>query len=152
MTDEIILDSNVLALEVLHRVFDKVDTDRNKRISIAELTKALVDLRFENASVVAANVMTQGDADGSGDLDFDEFANVMSQLEESGLTASFGLLFHGFDKDGDGTIDDEEFAAMFRFLRVDVSSTERKRLFKNADSDGDGRIDPIEAMEALAHL
>lgn len=150
--DDVILDANVLALEVLHRIFAKIDTDGNQRISLEELTVALTDLGFENPRQVADEVMTKGDTDLSGDLDFDEFATVMAYVEQRGLTDSFGLLFHGFDKDGDGTIDGDEFAEMFRFLQVEVDDDDRVALFRNADADGDGRIDPIEALDALKRL
>ncbi|MCO4771773.1 MAG: EF-hand domain-containing protein [Deltaproteobacteria bacterium] len=150
--DDVSLDANVLALEVLHRIFAKIDTDGNKRISIEELTVALTDLGFDSPRTVAEQVMVQADTDLSGDLDFDEFAEVMALIEQRGLADSFGLLFHGFDKDADGTIDEYEFREMFAFLGVEVDDAEIKVLFDNADADNDGRIDPIEALEALKRL
>jgi Ca2+-binding EF-hand superfamily protein len=60
LTDDLTLDSHDLALEVLHRIFSRIDTDGNTRISPEELTVALTDLGFENPDEVAASVMAEG--------------------------------------------------------------------------------------------
>ena len=116
------------------------------------MTTVLDSLGLEGAEEVAKEVMKAADADGSGDLDFDEFADVLSIIEQGGLDQSFRLLFCGFDKNDDGFIDQLEFLQLFKFLEVPVSDDENRQLFANADTNGDGRISPAEALSALNGL
>ena len=96
--------------------------------------------------------MEEGDTDRSGDLDRDEFANVLSAIESSGLEQGFRLLFHAFDTDGDGDIDDSELQRLFLFLDVALPPAERRALFTRVDADGNGRLSAPEVLEALGRL
>eukprot|EP00695_Tsukubamonas_globosa_P003449 TRINITY_DN641_c0_g1_i1.p1 TRINITY_DN641_c0_g1~~TRINITY_DN641_c0_g1_i1.p1 ORF type:complete len:140 (+),score=53.67 TRINITY_DN641_c0_g1_i1:54-422(+) len=60
-------------------IFDLVDTDRGGSISKDELAKLMTTLGLKPTEEELDAMMAEVDADGSGDIDFQEFVTVMSR-------------------------------------------------------------------------
>ena len=146
------MDDRQLANDLVDRLFTKMDLNGDGRISISEMTHVLLGLGIEGASAIAQATMAKGDTDHSGDLDRDEFAAILSDLESSGPEHGFKLLFAAFDTNSDGHIDDAELERLFLFLDVPLSPTERRALFQRVDADGNGVLTAREVLAALTLL
>eukprot|EP01013_Petalomonas_cantuscygni_P022392 TRINITY_DN4297_c0_g1_i1.p1 TRINITY_DN4297_c0_g1~~TRINITY_DN4297_c0_g1_i1.p1 ORF type:complete len:164 (-),score=16.81 TRINITY_DN4297_c0_g1_i1:111-602(-) len=67
-------------------IFDLVDDDRSGCISKAELRKLMETLRLKPTEEEIESMMKEVDADGSGDIDFNEFVTVMSRRVQADYT------------------------------------------------------------------
>jgi Ca2+-binding EF-hand superfamily protein len=81
------------------------------------------------------------DRDGSGSIDFKEFADVMaSQFYQQPSESDLHNAFDFFDNDKSGLIsEDELFQAMTRF-RGGITKADIHRMVAKIDKDTDGRI------------
>jgi Ca2+-binding EF-hand superfamily protein len=66
--------------EKIKEMFDLFDADGGGSIDVAELTHALVNLGISDTQAEIDALVAQIDADGSGEIEFDEFVEVMQQL------------------------------------------------------------------------
>ena len=57
--------------------WNQLDTNRDGRVGLAELSQALGGGAWETADVLAAEVMQVYDADNDGFISFDEFKSLM---------------------------------------------------------------------------
>jgi Ca2+-binding EF-hand superfamily protein len=71
---------NKKQLEELKRCFDLFDEDQSGTICLSELKKILDALGFRVNDNELVGLMNWMDLDGSGQIDFKEFSNVMADL------------------------------------------------------------------------
>merc|ERR1711998_142659 len=86
------------------------------------------------------------DADGSGELDYDEFCQGFG-FDKTPLTHK---LFDAFDQDCSGNINIVEFIAGLRNWQRFSYSDKMKFTYKIYDLDGSGYVEPPELAECLA--
>eukprot|EP01047_Picozoa_sp_COSAG01_P015763 COSAG01_NODE_794_length_13545_cov_7.323070_1_plen_1644_part_10 len=79
------------------------------------------------------------DSDGSGEIDIDEFNQLISELDLPGVQPLTAEEWSGMDSDGSGTVDVDEFKLWYDRI-VDSSATATQQLFKTIDVDGDGTL------------
>jgi Ca2+-binding EF-hand superfamily protein len=65
------------------RVFRELDTNHNGTLSIDEVEAALVHLGLSAAEL--QRMFDEADADGSGEIDFDEYASIVESSKEWGI-------------------------------------------------------------------
>merc|ERR1711881_370503 len=65
-------------VEEIKEAFDLFDTDGSGAISVSELTGAMASLGFDVKHAVVYNMVVDLDADGSGEIEFGEFLDVMT--------------------------------------------------------------------------
>eukprot|EP00321_Phaeocystis_globosa_P016697 CAMPEP_0118820138 /NCGR_PEP_ID=MMETSP1162-20130426/7489_1 /TAXON_ID=33656 /ORGANISM="Phaeocystis Sp, Strain CCMP2710" /LENGTH=164 /DNA_ID=CAMNT_0006750497 /DNA_START=33 /DNA_END=527 /DNA_ORIENTATION=- len=63
--------------EQLMEAFKKIDTDQSGHIDHAELSAAIREMDPNVSAVTIAEMMSFADADGNGEVDFDEFKKIM---------------------------------------------------------------------------
>lgn len=121
-----------------------------------------------------AELFKRIDSDGNGEIEFDEFAQIMSappasravffcfdrrsrgsclgrRMQKDEWLESMRTAFASFDTDGSGSISVEELReVLVKNLGQQVSDDELDRLVQLADSNGDGEID-FEEFKALMH-
>ena len=66
----------------IKEMFDLFDADGGGSIDVAELTQALVTLGISDTKDEIDRLVAQIDADGSGEIEFEEFVEVMHKLQE----------------------------------------------------------------------
>merc|ERR1719230_2100879 len=92
------------------------------------------------------------DTDGSGEINFVEFLEMMAKkMEGVDMDSEQALrdVFQLFDDDGSGTIDLKEFKHLLTTLGDDLSLEECKEIVAIVDVDGDGEIDFEEFFKAM---
>ena len=72
----------------LKPVFAKFDADKSGSISVSEMGKIVKAIGVEMSEADLAQMMKDGDPDGSGEIDFEEFVTVLKkQMKEGGQMA-----------------------------------------------------------------
>jgi len=126
-------------MEDFRHQFQLVDTDGNGTVSKEELLKFYLTHPPQSVKDVAAwvdSIFEELDSDGSGELEFTEWAAAAMQslddLKECALAAAFRAL----DVDEDGKISVAELSAL-----VKVSVEELESSLARNDGNGDGELD-----------
>merc|ERR1712227_1133711 len=87
-------------VEEIKEAFDLFDNDNSGAISVNELTSAMGSLGFDVKHAVVYNMVADLDADGSGEIEFGEFLDVMTaKLDERNSREEIDRVFNLFDKD-----------------------------------------------------
>lgn len=122
---------NTLELE-MEKLFKKLDTDGDGKISISDLRS------------ITGKLDIGDDVDGidGGSITLQEFielstTNYESEEEMENLKGTFSV----YDIDGDGFITAKELNTLMRSIGQECSLDECERIIGRVDSDGDGRID-----------
>lgn len=102
--------------------------------------------------VEVADLFKRIDSDGNGEIEFDEFAQIMSRrMKKDEWIESMRAAFSSFDKDGSGSISVEELReVLVEKMGQEISNDELDRLVRLADANGDGEID-FEEFKGLMH-
>jgi calmodulin len=64
-------------LEAYHKIFDSLDEDGGGTLDVAELRNAFTQMGIELTDAEFDEVILEADADGNGELDFEEFKTVL---------------------------------------------------------------------------
>jgi len=113
----------------IRHTFRLFDEDRSGSISTNELTAVLASMGFGEGSAACLSIEKLTsiiDADGSGEIDLEEFEVLMAMTfskegaDESADGDGSKALFERFDRNGDGVVSIKELAYEFGTLGVDV--------------------------------
>ena len=66
----------------LRAAFDRFDRDRSGNLNYAELRKALASVGLTMERKEAKDLLAKYDADGSGEMEFEEFTELCEELEQ----------------------------------------------------------------------
>lgn len=137
----------------LKPVFAKFDADKSGSISVSEMGKIVKAIGVEMSEADLAQMMKDGDPDGSGEIDFEEFVTVLKkQMKEGGQMADvftqatnfFGFLnpLSWFEAKPDGKqgggLFDWNPSSEKNELQRGVSQTKGDRFDTNLDDDPAG--------------
>ena len=90
-------------IEELRQAFDLFDTDGSGTIDPKELRAAMLSLGFETKNQTIYQMIQDIDKDGDGDVNFDEFLDMMtSRLAGSDTKEDIQKIFELFDDDKTG--------------------------------------------------
>merc|ERR1711937_34686 len=93
-------------VEEIKEAFDLFDNDGSGAISVNELTSAMKSLGFDVKHAVVYNMVSDLDADGSGEIEFGEFLDVMTaKITDKNTKEEIDRVFKLFDKDRNGTLE-----------------------------------------------
>lgn len=84
------------------------------------------------------------DVDGDGEIDFQEFLEMMARKlggQEQNQNEELKQAFKVFDKDGDGYITATELKLVMKQLGEDLTQEQLNDMMREADTNSDGRID-----------
>ena len=122
------------ALLALRRVFDTVDTDGSGAIGLEELGTLLETLgQAQRSQAELRQAMQLMDVDNSGEVEFEEFSQMLLQWQRDDLRSVFGY----FDRDESGEIDLHEFREALQALGQSISPEQLDVLVTQADTDGE---------------
>ena len=126
----------------MKEAFDLFDNDNSGAISVHELTSAMTSLGFDVKHAVVYNMVEDLDADGSGEIEFDEFINVMTaKLSDKNTKEEIDRVFKLFDKDRNGTLESDDLSRVCKELGEDMSEEDVRECIQRCDLNGDGVVD-----------
>merc|ERR1711957_424054 len=104
-------------VEEMKEAFDLFDNDNSGAISVGELTSAMQALGFDGKHAVVYNMVSDLDADGSGEIEFGEFLDVMcAKISDRNTMEEIDRVFKLFDKDRNGSLEADDLSRVCKEL------------------------------------
>merc|ERR1711948_230638 len=128
-------------VEEMKEAFDLFDNDNSGAISVNELTAAMKSLGFDVKHAVVYNMVADLDSDGSGEIEFGEFLEVMcAKITDKNTMEEIDRVFKLFDKDRNGTLEADDLSRVCKELGEEMSEEDVREVIQRADLDGDGVV------------
>merc|ERR1711907_809658 len=122
----------------MKEAFDLFDNDGSGAISVNELTSAMKSLGFDVKHAVVYNMVADLDSDGSGEIEFDEFLEVMTaKISDKNNKEEIDRVFRLFDKDRNGTLEADDLSRVCKELGEEMSEEDVREVIQRMDVDGD---------------
>ncbi len=119
-------------------VFSLFDKDGDGTIDTNELGTVMRALGQNPTSQEIDQMIEEVDVNGDGDIDFDEFCNLMiKKMRESEPEEELVEVFKIFDKDDNGKIDWYDLKEVFKELGEKVTDEDLKEMIEEHDNDND---------------
>ena len=119
--------------------FDLFDGDQSGAVSVNELIEAMQSLGLEQKNEAVFNMIKEIDTDGSGELEFQEFLEMMTaRLTNKTPRADIERVFKLFDADRTGEISLDNLKRVASELGEEVSNEELQEMVMRNDVDKDG--------------
>ncbi|XP_027876214.1 calcium-binding mitochondrial carrier protein SCaMC-1-like isoform X1 [Xiphophorus couchianus] len=122
-------------------LFDKLDTNKDGKVDVAELRAGLKAMGIFRHGA-AQKIVSNGDQNNDGTLDFSEFTKYLKDHEMKLL-----LTFKSLDRNNDGRIDATEIQQTLAELGIHVSRAEAQKILQSMDIDGTMTVDWNEFRE-----
>lgn len=128
-------------IEEIREAFNLFDTDGNGTIDPKELKEAMQSLGFEAKNQAIYQLISDIDKDGTGDIDFEEFLDLMT-AGISNMESKEDVLkvFNLFDDDKTGFISLQNLKRVTKDLGEIMTDAELLDMIERADTDQDGLI------------
>merc|ERR1712151_566537 len=128
-------------VEEMKEAFDLFDNDNSGAISVNELTAAMKSLGFDVKHAVVYNMVADLVSDGSGEIEFGEFLEVMcAKITDKNTMEEIDRVFKLFDKDRNGTLEADDLSRVCKELGEEMSEEDVREVIQRADLDGDGAV------------
>ncbi|GMT32446.1 hypothetical protein PFISCL1PPCAC_23743, partial [Pristionchus fissidentatus] len=99
-------------LKEYRQLFNMFDTDGSGAIGNEELKQAMISIGMDSNEEEIDKIIKEVDADGNGEIDFDEFCACMKKSQKIVKSTNEELIrecFDVFDQDKNGIITENEF-------------------------------------------
>ena len=128
-------------IEEIKEAFDLFDTDGSGAIDPKELRAAMQSLGFEAKNQTIYQMITDLDKNKSGNIDFDEFLDMMTaRMSDRDTREDINKVFRLFDEEGSQSITVKNLRKVARELGETMSDEELQEMISRADSNGDGAV------------
>ena len=128
-------------VEEIREAFNLFDTDGSGTIDPKELKAAMQSLGFEAKNQIIYQMISDIDKDGSGEIDFDEFLDLMTaRMSNTDSKEDIQKVFNLFDDDKTGYITLHNLKRVAKELGETMSDAELLEMIERADIDQDGQI------------
>ena len=118
----------------LRAVFDEFDEDKSGGVDVAEMSKMVAQMSMDISDEQLAEMIKEADADGSGEIEFEEFLLIIKKMqsggEASGPGSSLGSIFSAKTDSMFGKLKIRLFAA---FARQTMPGSDENELIYTAD-------------------
>merc|ERR1719419_1962115 len=130
--------------------FNRLDKDGDGALSVDELAILLMDNGHSEAKAMeeAKAMIESTDDDGSGCIEFGEFAEIWQRKLLTVNESYIHTVFNVLDADGDGNIDAAELAQVLDMAN-EGDDEKIAELIKEVDTDNDGKINFQEFRTAM---
>merc|ERR1712066_214252 len=119
--------------------FDLFDADSSGAVSVTELVEAMRSLGLEQKNEAVFNMIKEIDTDGSGELEFTEWLEMMTaRLSDKTPRSEIERVFKLFDDDRTGEISLANLKRVANDLGEEVSNEELQEMVTRNDVDKDG--------------
>ncbi|XP_062260978.1 mitochondrial adenyl nucleotide antiporter SLC25A24-like [Platichthys flesus] len=116
-------------------LFDKLDTNNDGKVDVAELRAGLKSMGVFRQGA-AQKIVSSGDQNQDGSLDFSEFTRYLKEHEKK-----LRLTFKSLDRNNDGRIDASEIQQSLAELGMDISRQDALKVLQSMDIDGTMMVD-----------
>ena len=128
-------------IEEIREAFNLFDTDGSGTIDPKELKEAMQSLGFEAKNQTIFQIISDIDKDGTGDIDFEEFLDLMTAgISDTDSEEDVRKVFNLFDDDKTGYISLQNLKRVAKDLGESTSDGELLEMIERADADQDGQI------------
>ena len=128
----------------IKEAFDLFDTDKSGEIDVEELKNALKNLGIDAKNQTLANMMADLDKDKSGQIDFNEFIDMMTaKMSDRDTREDLEKVFRLFlgDDDKADKITIKHLKRVARELNENMSDEELQEMIVRADLNKDQGVD-----------
>ena len=106
-----------------------------------ELKAAMTSLGFESKNQTIYQMIADLDADGSGQIDFDEFLELMTaRVSDKDTRENIRKIFNLFDDEKTGFISIKNLRRVAKELGETIDESELQEMIERADTDNDGLV------------
>jgi centrin-1 len=128
-------------IEEIREAFNLFDTDGSGTIDPKELKAAMQSLGFEAKNQTIYQMIGDIDKDGSGEIDFEEFLDMMTaKMSDKDSREDIMKVFNLFDDDQSGKISLRNLKRVAKELGETMTDAELLEMIERADNDQDGEI------------
>ncbi|XP_049779901.1 troponin C, isoallergen Bla g 6.0101-like [Schistocerca cancellata] len=140
-------------IQVLKKAFDAFDHEKKGYITIDTVQTILDMLGIKLDADTLQEVVDELDADGLGQLGFDEFvilaARFLVEEDAEAMQEELREAFRLYDKEGNGYITTGVLREILRELDDKITQEELDMMIEEIDTDGSGTVDFEEFMEVM---
>jgi Ca2+-binding EF-hand superfamily protein len=140
-------------IQMLRKAFDMFDREKTGQIETSMCGTILRTLgqTFDEGDL--ESIIEEVDADGSGQLEFDEFltlcARFLVEEDAEAMQQELREAFRLYDKEGNGYIKTSCLRDILRALDDKLTEAELDEMITEIDTDGSGTVDFDEFMEMM---
>jgi len=140
-------------IQMLRKAFDMFDREKTGQIETNMCGTILRTLgqTFDEGDL--ESIIEEVDADGSGQLEFDEFltlcARFLVEEDAEAMQQELREAFRLYDKEGNGYIKTSCLRDILRALDDKLTEEELDEMITEIDTDGSGTVDFDEFMEMM---
>jgi len=140
-------------IEALEKAFNSFDTEGLGYITPDTVGIILRMMGVKISEKHLAEVIAETDEDGSGQLEFEEFAELAAKFlieeDEESLKGELKEAFRIYDREGNGYISVKTLKDILRELDSRLSEDDLDCIIEEVDEDGSGTIDFNEFMKMM---
>merc|ERR1719341_448241 len=145
------------SVDDVRKAFKTYDKDGDGAIDKGELIMAMTNYKFGFSEQEAEIIFKEGDIDGDGTVNFEEFMYLMCPTTEQvvrkfrqnyNTIVEVKNAFRMFDKNRSGSLNESELKRMMLSTGFSFTDVEVQSIMNLGDKDGDGEID-LEEFLAL---
>jgi len=138
---------------MLRKAFDMFDQQKTGAIHTSKVSTILRTLGQSFEEKELQELIKEIDADGSGELEFDEFlaltAKFLVEEDAEAMQEELRDAFRMYDKEGNGYIKTAQLKEILRALDDKLTDDELDEMIAEIDTDGSGTVDFDEFMEMM---
>jgi len=140
-------------IEALEKAFNSFDTEALGYITPDTVGIILRMMGVKISEKHLAEVIAETDEDGSGQLEFEEFAELAAKFlieeDEESLKGELKEAFRIYDREGNGYISVKTLKDILRELDSRLTEDDLDCIIEEVDEDGSGTIDFNEFMKMM---
>merc|ERR1719181_399493 len=137
----------------IKEAFDLFDTDGSGNIDVKELTVAMKALGCEPKPGEIEKMISDVDDDGSGEIGFPEFLQMMThKILNKDPKDDMLKAFRLFDDDQTGSVSFKNIKRVAKETNQTLTDDELQEMLTDADADGDGVLNEEEFLVMMKRL